>query len=180
MRLISLTASLFLPPLPLIAGPVNDNFAARISLAGSSLTVIGDSIDATLEAGENSQNFYFGATSWWSWIAPVTGWARVDTKGSSFDTVMQISTGTTLAAQTYIGFNRQSPDPELGAASSVTFPATAGTVYNIVVGGYDDFGADNGNITLHIATGTDATPAFFPATLTLTPASVEVRMGTPM
>jgi len=177
MRLIPHIASPFLLMLPLLAAPPNDNFAARISLAGSSLTEIGDSIDATVEASENTQIGFFGATSWWSWIAPATGWARVDTKGSSFDTVMQISTGPTLAAQTYIGFNRQSPDPALGAASSVTFLATAGTVYNIAVGGFDFFGAENGNITLHIATGTVATPAFFPATLTLAPPSVDVTNG---
>ncbi len=175
MRLPCLFVFAFILPLPLSAAPpVNDNFAARIPLVGNSQTVNGSSVEATLEAGENSQNSYFGATVWWSWLPTVTGWARVDTAGSSFDTVMQISTGTTLATQTYAGFNRQSPIPALGFASSVTFMATAGTIYNIAVGGWDFFGAEDGDITMHIVTGTAAKPAFFPAILTLTPAFVNV------
>ncbi len=175
MRLSCLPAFAFILPLPLSAAPpVNDDFAARIPLAGNSQTVIGSSVEATLEAGENSQNSYFGATVWWSWAAPVTGWARVDTAGSSYDTVMQISTGTTLATQTYIGFNRQSPLPAPGFASSVTFMATAGTSYNIAVGGWDFFGAEDGDITMHIVTGNAARPAYFPAILTLTPAYANV------
>lgn len=174
MRLIPPIAFLFLLPLSLIAAPPNDNFASPISLAGSSQTIVADSIDATVEAGENTQDGFFGATVWWSWLCPLNGWARVDTAGSSFDTVMQVSTGSTLATQTYLGFNRQSPDPVLGAASSVTFQVTAGTTYNIAVGGYNFFGAENGNLTLHITTGTATTPAFFPVAQTLTPASVDV------
>ena len=179
MRLIPLIASLFFLPLPLIAAPSNDNFASRTSLAGSSQTIDdADSIDATVEDDENTQNDYFGATVWWSWISPVTGWARVDTKGSSFDTVIQISTGTTLATQTYLGFNHLSPDPAL-VKSSVTFLATAGTTYNIAVGGceLELCDSDNGDIILHIVTGTEATPAFFPVTLTLSPPLVDVTNG---
>ena len=175
MRLLLLVPALTLT-LPLIAAPVNDNFAARTSLAGSLQTIVAHSIDATVEADENTQNGYFGATVWWSWISPVTGWARVDTKGSSFDTVLQISTGTTLATQTYLGFNHLSPDPAL-VKSSVTFPVTAGTTYNIAVGGCELCDSNNGDITLHIATGTEATPAFFPVTLTLSPPLVDVTGG---
>ena len=173
MRLLTLLALLLPLSLP-AAPPPNNNFAARTSLAGSGLTVPGSNVEATVEAGENTQNFYIGSTVWWSWLAPVTGWARVDTGGSSFDTVLQISTGSTLATQTYLGFNVQSPDPTLGFASSVTFQVTAGTTYNIAVGGCSFCDFETGDITMHIATGTAVTPAFFPASLSLTPSSVNV------
>ena len=157
-----------------IAAPVNDNFAARLSLAGSSASATGTNEAATVEAGEDTRLGLFGATVWWSWVAPASGWARVDTGGSTFDTVLQISTGATVGTQTPQGFNDQSPDFSMVDASSVTFMVTAGTVYNIAVGGWDSFGADEGDIALHITSGTAAKPAFFPATLMLTPPSADI------
>jgi hypothetical protein len=155
------------------AAPPNDNFASRISISGSSVT--GSNVDATEEAGENTRSEMFLATVWWSWQAPASEWVRVDTAGSPFDTVLQISTGTTVAGQTVVAYNDQFPGSNgTGPTSSVTFMATAGTVYNIAVGGWNFFGAETGDITVHITRGTAAMPAYFPSSLTFSPASADV------
>lgn len=156
------------------APPVNDNFAARIVLTGTAVTTTGTNVDATSEPGENLRNGLFDATVWWSWTAPASGWVRVDTEESSFDTVMQISTGATVGAQTVVAFNDQGPQRVSPDASSITFPATAGTAYHIAVGGWDFGIVDEGTIALHITTGVAAAPPYAPATLTLTPATANV------
>jgi|GEM_PF-3222193 len=181
MRPFPVFAVLLAVCIPLHADPpANDDFASRISLAGSAVDVTEDAtnFEATEEPNENTRNGYFGSTVWWSWIAPSSGWVRVDTTGSDFDTVVQISTGSTAAGQTVVAFNDQEPGGV--DVSRIHFMAVAGTVYNISVGGWDDqsgFGAYEGEIDLHIRTGSEAVPAYFPTSLTFTPAVADVTGG---
>lgn len=155
--------------------PGNDNFASRIALTGAVTQANGTNLEATEEAGENLQNDLFGATVWWSWTAAANGWVKVDTENSTFDTVVQVSTGTTLAGQTVIGFNDQGPQRQTPDTSSVTFLAAQGTVYNIAVGGWDFAGdPDMGSVTVHITSGAAATPPWYPATLSFSPATADV------
>jgi hypothetical protein len=100
----------------------------------------------------------------------------MDTKGSSFDTVIQISTGSTLAGQTVVAFNNEAPNHSFDDYTSrVSFMAVAGTVYNIAVGGlYYLVGAENGDVSLHIVTGTAAVPAYFPVSLSFSPPAPDV------
>ncbi|HEX2749962.1 MAG TPA: hypothetical protein VHM91_18280 [Verrucomicrobiales bacterium] len=174
MRLFSVPFVFLTAAASLYAAPPNDNFSARTSVAGGSVSVTGTNEEATEEASENTRNELFGATVWWSWQAPSSGWVQVDTKNSTFDTVLQISTGSTLAGQTMVAFNDQSPLAGGVDSSSITFMATSGTVYNIAVGGWNFFGADTGSISLHITTGTAAAPPFFPVSLSFSPASPDV------
>jgi hypothetical protein len=159
------------------AAPPNDNFASRISLAGSGVNTTGTNVEATTEPGENLRDGLFGATVWWSWLAPSTRWVRIDTGGSTFDTVLQVSTGATLASQTVMAFNDQAPGGLLADASSITFMAAAGTVYNLAVGGWEFVGADMGDISLHITTVNSVAPAWFPAALSFSPATADVSSG---
>jgi hypothetical protein len=66
------------------------------------------------------------------------------TAGSNYDTLLGIYTGNSVSALTLIGKNDDAAPPGV-LTSSVTFTATAGTIYKIAV---DGWGGAVGNITL--------------------------------
>jgi len=114
------------------AGPANDHFAHRIVVASSSGSTTGSNAGATKEPGEPDHAGWPGGRSvWWSWTAPSSGWVRFDTVGSSFDTVLAVYTGSSVGALTEVASNDDCPYP----TSRVTFMATAGVAYEIVVDG---------------------------------------------
>ena len=136
------------------AAPANDNFAARTTITGTSIT--GSNVGATREGTDparidfNAETTATGTnTIWYRWTAPTTGQYTINTAGSSFDTQLYISTGAT-APGTKVASNEDAPTG--GPVSAVTFAATAGTVYNIMVSGYDEDGGGNaqGNVTINI------------------------------
>ncbi len=68
---------------------LNDNFASRIPLTGSNLTVTGSNLAASLETGEPKNAGVTGGKSvWWSWTAPAAGLVSITTAGSTFDTTL--------------------------------------------------------------------------------------------
>src|SRR2546428_13678257 len=74
--------------------PINDSFANRIPVSGTSNIVSGSNMGATLEPREVLHGYDLGGRSvWWSWTAPVTGSVTVSTVGSSFDTLLGIHIG---------------------------------------------------------------------------------------
>jgi len=125
---------------PISAGaqtlPANDAFAAAEALAGGSGTVGGTNVGATKEPGEPNPipNNTGGASVWYRWTAPGTGSTTITTIGSSFDTILAVSTGSSVSALTSVASN----DDLSGSStqSSVTFSAAAGTTYRIVVDGW--------------------------------------------
>ena len=121
------------------APPANDNFASRQVLSGAAVNVTGTNVEATMEGGENDLGGLYGATVWYRWSAPASGWVRVETTGSAIDTVVRVTTGTTLGSLLLVGYNDDDPDG-VGGASSLTFQAVAGQTYNIAVGGYRNAG----------------------------------------
>jgi subtilisin family serine protease len=132
--------------------PLNDAFANRIALAGSSVTTAGNNDIASKEPGEPLHAGNTGGKSvWWTWTAPSSGPVRVATTGSDFDTTLAVYTGTVVSALTLIA-----GDDDSGGwpASALTFIAVAGKSYQIAVDGFDDgfgFGAPAGDIRLSIA-----------------------------
>ena len=142
------------PPPP----PPNDNFASAQVLSGCSGTVNGTNAGATKEPGEpnhlstTSDPTGGGSRSiWYQWQAPSSGSVTFATEGSNFDTVMGVYTGTSVSALTVIGQHDDVGGPNgTDKTSSVTFNATAGTVYSIAVDGYNNGGSggDFGSITL--------------------------------
>jgi hypothetical protein len=114
-------------------GSANDAFANAWTLVGTTDDVLGTNIGATQESGEP---FHWpgtgGASVWWTWQAPATGWVTVSTYRSLFDTVLAVYTGTQVSTLTLIANNDDSGD----STSQVDFVATAGTVYRIAVDGY--------------------------------------------
>ena len=129
-----------------IARPTNDLFANRLALIGNRGSVTGSNSGAGKESGEpNHFGNPGGASVWYSWTAPGTGSVTFATNGSDYDTMLAVYTGSSVAALSHIASN-DDISGTTGGASTVTFPATAGTAYRIAVDGYN--GAQ-GNITLN-------------------------------
>lgn len=91
---------------------------------------------SSTEAGEpNHCGVVGGASQWFSYQAPASGFLTIDTDGSDFDTVLTVYTGSDLD---FTGLQEVSCDNDGGADgqdSRVGFPTTAGTLYLIVVDG---------------------------------------------
>jgi hypothetical protein len=137
---------------PCIAPPTNDNFAAATILTGESVTALGDTRCATKQSGEGTHANNSGGNSiWYRWTAPYSGPATVSLLGSSFDTLLAVYRGSTLASlsSTIVDHNDDFDTSTL--QSQVTFNATAGTTYRIAADGYNGGdGADSGTAMLHI------------------------------
>jgi hypothetical protein len=131
-----------------VPAPVNDNFANRITLDGTSVTVTGTNVGATREPGEPDHAGEWGGKSvWWTWTAPTPGTVTIDTRGSDFNTLLGVYTGTAVSDLTEVASNNDEvPDGVL--TSLVTFDVVAGQTYQIAVDGWH---GDNGAITLNLS-----------------------------
>jgi hypothetical protein len=133
------------PPPPT---PPNNDFLNSQIISGCSGSALGTNLGANKESGEPSHSpdgNLGGASVWYRWQAPGSGNVTMTTAGSNFDTLLGIYTGNSVGALTLIGRNDDVGTPGV-LTSSVTFTATAGTVYKIAV---DGFGGSVGNITLN-------------------------------
>ena len=118
------------------ASPPNDSFANRTVITGSSLTFTGTLAGATLETGEpatSCSTSVSGGSVWWTWTAsdstPVTiSIVRDYSSYNSFNTWLEVCSGTNLNALTEIDCNRFDGPP----GRYVKFAATAGTPYQSV------------------------------------------------
>jgi hypothetical protein len=129
-------------------GPSNDMFGARQTVSGGSGTATGSNVGATKESGEpNHAGNPGGASVWYSWTPPAAGTITISTFGSGYDTLLGVYTGSSVGSLTSVASN----DDAIPTAgwSSVTFPAAAGTVYQIAVDGYNGgAGPSMGDVTL--------------------------------
>lgn len=152
--------------------PANDAFNSRLTIPGvTPYTISTSNIGATVQGGEATLNGLIGSTLWWQWTSPVSDWVRIDTQGSSIDTVLRVNSSQGQGG-TMFGYN-DDVEP-LTVTSSLTFFATANTTYYLQVGGYQ---GEQGNIQLNLNTGTVATPSHWPVGVAYTPASVNVNSG---
>ena len=127
-------------------GLLNDAFADRLQITGSSDIVVGSNVGATREANEPYHwRSTGGASVWWTWTAPLSGTVTISTAGSSFDTILAAYTGSSLASGLTLVANND--DGGTDATSKISFFATAGTVYQIAVDGY---GGAAGSILLEV------------------------------
>jgi hypothetical protein len=125
--------------------PPNDHFSNSIPITTVTGGDVGFNFHATHELGEPTHITANAVRSaWWHWTAPSNMTARISTDGSDFDTVLAIYTGTAVNALSLIASNN---DAGVGNNSLVTFNATAGTTYRIVVDGFDH---NFGNIQLNV------------------------------
>jgi hypothetical protein len=77
----------------------------------------------------------FGSGVWFTFVSPVTGPVPISTCGSSFNTVLDVYTGT-CGALTSVACNDDNGPACAGLQASVILNATAGTNYYILAGGY--------------------------------------------
>jgi hypothetical protein len=131
--------------LQLMLPPLNDDFANRFTLTGSSASATANSTTATKEIDEPTHAGEEGGKSlWWTWTAPVAGRVMVTITTTGLDPAVAVYTGTELAGLTAIaGGAAYSPGP-----AYANFDAVAGAIYQIAVDGkYGEGGA----LTLQLA-----------------------------
>ena len=134
----------------------SDNFANRGLLPSPFVGIPAFNAGATKESGEpNHAGNAGGKSVWWTWIAPTDGLVRIDTIGSSFDTLLAVYTGISVSNLAVVASNNDIGFPIV--QSRVTFTAVAGTAYQIAVDGYN--GA-SGNIVLNLTAGLPVNDAF--------------------
>ncbi|MFM1749317.1 MAG: hypothetical protein RLZZ188_2983 [Verrucomicrobiota bacterium] len=156
--LIALRVVLALPK----PAPANDAFAKRIPISGAPdsaglVRVTGSNVGASEEEGEPDHAGNLGGRSvWWTWTAPGDGIATISTAGSSFNTVLAVYTGGSLATLVPVAANDQ--DPAGGNTSRVSFAARAGSAYQIVVDGARiGLSAESGSVALRLSLAAGAT-----------------------
>lgn len=111
---------------------------------------------ASKEPGEPDHAGNAGGHSlWWTWQPAADGPITIDTCDSDFDTLLAVYTGDGVGALTETASSDD--DPDCFPGSKVTFVATAGTTYRIVVDGYDGL---TGHIGLRIATQPPPSPLY--------------------
>ncbi|HVU16646.1 MAG TPA: FG-GAP-like repeat-containing protein [Candidatus Didemnitutus sp.] len=143
-------------PNPLNSAPANDSFANAATISAGSVsvtTVTGFNVNATKESGEpNHAGDTGGKSVWWKWTAPFNGGVFVDTKGSAFDTLLGVYTGSAVNSLTTIASN-DDIDPSIVQVSSTSFVAQKGTTYYFAVDGFNDTsgpGPDSGGVMLNV------------------------------
>ena len=133
--LVSMAAALGQSP------PANDDFANRTVIAGSSITVSGTLVGATLESAETDSSFPGGPLSsggsvWWTWTAAESTTVIIEMLRdysviNSSNTALYVYSGTDLNALTLLDTN--SFDAPSGRY--VAFSASAGGSYQFRVAG---------------------------------------------
>jgi cyclophilin family peptidyl-prolyl cis-trans isomerase len=123
----------------------NDSFSSPTNLTGSSATATGYNSGGSRESGEpNHAGQSGGASLWYTWTAPATGTAVVDTHGSDFDTVLAVYVGDALRSLRLVAANDNADGRE---TSKVQFAAVNGTTYRIAVDGRN---GETGQVQLSI------------------------------
>jgi hypothetical protein len=157
---------------PAPAPPINDNIANAIAVAIGSVSTV-DNSSATMEATDPippciAASAVSPKTVWWSLTAVTTGSVTLSTIGSVYDTVLSVWTGSP-GSLTNVACNNDIAPVQI-TQSQVTFSATAGTKYYIMVA---PFGSDPGGKTvLNVTNGN-------PSSLSASPTSRTVAAGAP-
>ena len=148
-----------------ISALVNDNcadalplhFGVPFSMTTVNATSTGDPVPACASAGKGV---------WFTFNSPITGPVHISTCGSSFDTVLDVYTGT-CGALTSIACNDDNGLSCSGVQASVSIDATANTTYYILAGGYN---SASGELTIMAGT---------PPTLSVNRSGADVGLSWP-
>jgi hypothetical protein len=136
------------------APPPNDNFANAQAIAGTSASVPGTTVEATLETGEPN-HFAGNGSVWYSWTPPQDMVVQLTTCylfASSNPVKTQLWSGSTLSS--LVELKRRADEGDCGTGSGgdvFRYNVTGGTTYAISV---IEYGSDT-TFTL----GLEATPA---------------------
>jgi subtilisin family serine protease len=121
----------------------NDAFEAARLLTGEFVQDVGLNLGAGGQTGEPFYDpEYDDAKSvWWRWTAPRSGNVTITTDGSTFDTTLDIFTGSVIHQLVPVAFNDDRSSRVY--TSLVSFGAQAGVTYHIRVNGYYYFEEDS-------------------------------------
>ena len=158
---VSLAVSEVATPTTTVTRPANDKFASAKWISGRSVTITASNVNATRETGEPKINGNAGGKSvWFNWTAAGTGATTITLAGSSFNTLLGVYKGSSVSALTLVSSNN---DAAAGTKTSkLSFRATKGVTYHIVVDGYNSgSGAASGSI--HLQLSGVVTAAFAPS-----------------
>lgn len=135
--------------------PANDLFTNAVVLSGLAVNARGTIRSATEEPGEPKlpAGYDSGRSVWWTWTAPFTGLATLDSSGSDFAATIGVFHGAAVDALQVVTNNYDYPVRQGGdLLSSLTFPVTAGSTYQIAVGGVPNAGS-LGNVLFTLLPG---------------------------
>ena len=124
--------------------PANDDLSDAIQLTGANATFSGNTALATAQNNEPDHGGEpSGNSIWWQWTAPSSGLAEITTCGSLIDTLLSVTTGSSVGGLVAVASNDDiedvaatTCDSEAIGISQVEFAATAGQTYNIAVDGF--------------------------------------------
>ncbi|MDB6073711.1 MAG: conserved repeat domain protein [Verrucomicrobiaceae bacterium] len=157
------------------AAPVNDNFADQIQVFnGSTNSVTGSNVAATMEAGEPVPAGYtpsnYQGTVWYLFKPAADIWYEINTVGSAVDTVLALWTGTGLNDLQLVHVNNEAAE---GGVSRIRFQSHGApdASYFISVAGHD--GSAQGSLKLTIQPGGNQMIIPEPS-ITLSPSTVDV------
>ena len=114
---------------------LKDDFIEAVQLSEVSGEYRGTSVGATSEINEPQHGGRAASASvWMNWLAPGSGIASFDTRGSTFDTTLAVYTGGTLGE-----LQGSAADADSGGylTSKVRFNAVEGQVYSVAVDGFN-------------------------------------------
>jgi hypothetical protein len=140
------------PPPPPPPAPDNDEREGAIGISLGE-TAEQDVSSATANPGDPGQcpdepvTDFSGHTVWYAFSAEADGWVEVNTIGSTYDTTLFVLDGEEIVAcddDIVIGFDQR---------SQLTFLATSGTTYDIMVGSWRD--SPPGQLVLNVLEGTE-------------------------
>lgn len=131
------------------AAAANDLFASSTTLSGAVVSGIAYNTGAVREALEPAATKE--RTVWWSWTAPSTGLALVDTTGSdAIQKWVTVWTGGSLSGLSQVAGSTRATAP------SVIFPITQGETYRIAVGNDSSSSLSTGSILMSIVSASSS------------------------
>ena len=135
-----------IPPPSCATLPPNDNFTNAKPVGPLPFTVTTFNSCATEETGEPLINGPAGKSLWFNWTPAASQTIVINTKRSDFDTMLGVYTGSSVSNLTLVATNDDVVDG-IRLQSQVTFAATGGVTYHIMVDGY---GSAVGMVVLNV------------------------------
>ena len=148
---LAVLAGSFVTAAPALAAPPpNDNFASAQVISGTTASVTGTTVQATLEAGE-PPHYAGNGSAWYSWTAPQDMVVQLTTCDSPSGFKTQLWSGSTLSSLVEVAERAQPRGCSPGLSGDLyAWNVSAGTTYAISV---IEYAGDN-TFTLRL----DATP----------------------
>lgn len=125
-----------IPPTNCAAPPTQDYFTNAMVVPGAPFSTAELNACASKETGEpNHAGKVGGHSLWYSWTPTSNHTAIINTKRSTFDTLLAVYTGTSISGLSLVVSNDDIATTN--KQSQVSFTATAGTTYQIAVDGFN-------------------------------------------